>query len=377
MEFLDDQAGGPSSEEDIYSQATDVSPPQSPRLVRQDAVVGSPVRPVAPRRQEEKKDEEKKFDAHRCQHFLTYPQTDHVLTKELLMFEMKSKFPGSFEYCIIGEEDHQPTEDDQAGGVHLHAYLKLNKKVRIRDARFFDVSVAGRVFHPHIDAVKKGQKNEDGVICYCTKGRNVLSTYEVGGYPRDYCKRKADAMEFARDYQQPAAMKWPVMFDGVVNPITGVGEVGLRWSPDHRRRILWIWGLAGWGKTLLWNFLFHRHPASIYRRPKMGNPNYYYEAWNHQPVVIMDDCKQDGMCEEEFIDMTEWSIVERPVFGNPRYRQVMMRPREQVVFIVCANVPPPPVWMQHQRFVQRVTVVECFGDKNPRMEEMKRAVRGD
>lgn len=389
MEFLDESAVGIGDDEVMVVSdcEQDASLPEQPPLVRQNAVVGSPERPVhpAPEAKEEESpaaeedgvdittganDETKKFDAHRTSHFLTYPQTDGILTKEILCSVLKARYHGSFEYVIIGQENHKPTATDPVGGLHLHAYLKFNKKERIRSWTAFDVVVNGRTFHPNIKAVRKGQKNEDGVICYVTKCRNVLSTYEVGGYPRDYCKRKADCLEFTRDYTRPQPMTWPVLFGAVVDPSQPGVPMAYEWSPSQKQRILWVWGPAGWGKTPLWNWLFRNHAGAIFLRPSSGNPHHFYENWNHQEVVIMDDPDPQTLVQEEFIQMTTSTIVARPVYGSPRYRQVMMRPREQVVFLVFANAPPPCVWLGQERFSQRVSVVECFGDKAANLDQM-------
>lgn len=347
----------------VSSPAVSLADEEVVPLHRQEELQGIPAAPAAVPAAPEAK-----FDAHRANHFLTYPQTDGVLTSGLLRDFLKEKFAGSYLWCVIGAEDHQPTDSDPVGGKHLHAYLKLSHKVRIRDARFFDVTVSGRVFHPHIEGVKKGVGNEDKVISYCTKGKRVLTDYEVAGYPRDYCRRKADALEFARDFTAPRRVEWPVEIPQMVDPQSGDRSV-VFWTPTARQRVLWIWGPAGWGKTVLWNYLFAGLEDCLFVRPCSGKSEHIYEHWNHQEVILCDDIQLGEVSVEEFIYMTNFSVGVRRVYGDPRYRPVFMKAREQCVFIVFSNVPPPQAWMNEARFATRVQVLECFGDKLEDIEQ--------
>lgn len=55
--------------------------------------------------------------------------------------------------------------------MHIHCYFKLNKKIDIRDATYFDLWTDDKGYHGNY----QGCKCNADVIKYCTKDGNYLS----------------------------------------------------------------------------------------------------------------------------------------------------------------------------------------------------------
>ena len=173
-----------------------------------------------------------KFNLSAKQVFLTYPQAEG-LTKKKILDHVKGKFKVAISKYVIGEETHRD------GGIHFHCYFKWEKKIRVRDARGFDVE--GK--HPNIKTCKK---NPTGVIEYCMKDGN----WEGDGcslFPnsKGFVKKKQDFdawVTYRKNQFKPVA--WPVkLLNGrvVERPIQSMRAKKLR----H----FWIWGRANIGKT--------------------------------------------------------------------------------------------------------------------------------
>lgn len=88
----------------------------------------------------------KRFQLNSQKLFLTYPRCP--LKKEEVLKELKAIFNSlgaSVESLCVAEEEHALTGDDQLGqgettGRHIHALVLLSSTLRIRNARFADIS---------------------------------------------------------------------------------------------------------------------------------------------------------------------------------------------------------------------------------------------
>lgn len=89
--------------------------------------------------------------------FLTYPKCN--LERSTILEELKKKV--DLENYLIATEKHLDGTD------HIHAYLKLKKKLHTRDERFFDINS----FHPNIQSVRSPK----AVIKYVSKDGNYLT----------------------------------------------------------------------------------------------------------------------------------------------------------------------------------------------------------
>lgn len=110
------------------------------------------------------------FNINAKQIFLTYPQCP--LTRQEIQQFIKQKFGNDYESSVICQEEHEPTEDDNNTGLHLHAYVLLKKKKHIRNCRFFDIIKEDTTYHPNVQSVK----SKPAVIKYiCKSDVEILS----------------------------------------------------------------------------------------------------------------------------------------------------------------------------------------------------------
>lgn len=116
-----------------------------------------------------------KFRTTAMVHFLTYPQCD-VPVKEIIA-QLKKKAGPKFGWVLVSAEDHEERENDSNVGVHRHAMLELNKKINIKDCKWWDIKWEDKVYHPHFEAAKSKAK----CLEYCMKDGN----YEYEGTYKD------------------------------------------------------------------------------------------------------------------------------------------------------------------------------------------------
>jgi len=127
------------------------------------------------------------FSINTKQFFLTYPQCP-LSRNDLLLF-LKSKLTNRYESSVICQEEHEPTEDDNNTGLHLHAYICLKASYHIRNNRFFDVTRDDIVYHPNIQSVK----SKPAVIRYVCKSdlEFLQDNFDVASYLESIEKKQA------------------------------------------------------------------------------------------------------------------------------------------------------------------------------------------
>jgi len=127
------------------------------------------------------------FTVNSKQIFLTYPQCP--LTRQHLQQFIKNKFGVHYEASVICQEEHEPTEDDNNTGLHLHAYVLLKKQKHIRNCRFFDIEHEGQTYHPNVQSVK----SKPSVIRYvCKSDMEILQdNFDVESYIESTEKKQA------------------------------------------------------------------------------------------------------------------------------------------------------------------------------------------
>lgn len=106
------------------------------------------------------KEKKKEYRLNTAQVFLTYSQCPVELDELLKFLNLLVKI----DKYIIAQEKHVD------GNLHIHVYLLLEKKINIRDPRFFDY----REYHPKVEGVRS-YKN---VIKYVTKDGKYLTNYD-------------------------------------------------------------------------------------------------------------------------------------------------------------------------------------------------------
>lgn len=100
--------------------------------------------------------------------FLTYPQCPiapiDVLNYLIQILESSST---KIQDYIIAQEEHKDT------GLHIHAYLTLDKKINIRKPTYFDLEDETGTYHGNY----QGARDNTAVIKYVTKDGNYVSSY--------------------------------------------------------------------------------------------------------------------------------------------------------------------------------------------------------
>jgi hypothetical protein len=94
--------------------------------------------------------------------FLTYPKCKMTPEQALEQLQLIVKI----EVYLIAQEQHMD------GTMHLHAYLRLDHKMNIKDERKFDLRLDGELYHPNM----QGARSPKAVIKYvCKDGKYVTN----------------------------------------------------------------------------------------------------------------------------------------------------------------------------------------------------------
>jgi hypothetical protein len=102
--------------------------------------------------------------------FLTYPACP-ILPSEALELIRDIVEEYDLQKYIITQETHGNNSASVNVGTHLHAYLKLGRRVDTKNPRFFDLQVLSDLFHGQYERVK----NTTRVIQYCLKDQFDMS----------------------------------------------------------------------------------------------------------------------------------------------------------------------------------------------------------
>lgn len=255
--------------------------------------------------------EEKKFRCAAKTFFLTYPRCDS--TKEVLLTHLRTK--GVIVQYVIGKEEHK--EDDAVlGKYHLHAVIRYQCKINVKDPKFFDLMG----FHCNIQAAR----NFQAAAQYAKKDGDYIENVEFDhSNPVNYRKRKDDfeAWEGDRLAKSREEIAWPLILPD-----------GSEHRPVGKRRHVWIVGPPDGGKSqwaksqLKGKIFFARSPCK-----------YPFERYNKEQVILYDDIKPS---QEEWLAVSDdhWSPMH--VFGECRFRSNLWPMDVPLVMIVLSNDLP-------------------------------------
>ena len=204
--------------------------------------------------------------------FLTYPKC--ALGKEMLLSELKLKF-NVVEY-VICEEEHED------GSPHLHAFIKLDKRINFKGDRF---DVAG--YHGHYEIAKSWKD----VQKYVKKDGNFITNIDVDAAMKKKSKgvKEKNALMLAKTPKElvddgdisllmlPQLLKAKRAYERAAKP------------PKHiPRKCYWIWGPPRAGKSYVVREMFE----DIYEKPQ----NRWWDGYNGEDVVLLDDMDKHGEC---------------------------------------------------------------------------------
>lgn len=209
--------------------------------------------------------------------FLTYPQND--TPKETVLDRIKEHYGDDLDYALVCQEDHK---DDM--GKHLHALIRLHKKIRVRSWRIFDSFTDGR--HGHFETARSVNKTikyvcKDGNVCShgrdwkellkAAKGKKSTraavihqaiaegkTLIEIEKEHGDYLLQHLQKTQYFLDWREES-MRTHVVKD-VAGFVDGNAEdwskqivdwltLNMRKKRNHRQEQLWICGKTRSGKS--------------------------------------------------------------------------------------------------------------------------------
>lgn len=255
---------------------------------------------------------------------LTYSQVAEADIKEV--FTMLTKLD-QVEEIILAKEQHKD------GGTHFHCFGSFNKKRKIKNQRFWDITLtSGQVLHPNVKKLK-GKAGVGHWKRYCCKEGAFLSTMSVDlSTHKNFEQRMKD---FAA-WKTYCATPLESIYNNSPESKKGLHLFGADWPQDNeRRRNLWIWGKSNIGKTTQVRLALEKW--SVFNRV---NDKFPYEGYNGEEFVLVDD--KPELKKEELIHMLNGALPgrETPVFGETRYRRYLLDIKKPVRFIIISNDPP-------------------------------------
>lgn len=196
--------------------------------------------------------------------FLTYPQCGE-LTKDDCLKQLRVKVnPNEIVEYVVAQEAHED------GNPHLHVYIKLARKMNVKDPKKFDVVSGGNVLHGNYQAVR----TQADVIKYCKKDGDFIKSDNVDVEEKDsvwsraVAKAKAGdaagAMELiVEEKPRDALMHSSDLQKGILNLMPHAdyespvfagewdlpGDLTFAWPKCEATHTLILSGNSGYGKT--------------------------------------------------------------------------------------------------------------------------------
>ena len=206
--------------------------------------------------------------------FCTWPKC--AMKKEDALTVLKTAaLPEIVEY-VIAEEDHKD------GTPHLHAFIKLAKKIRFSQAAFDLLD-----YHGHYEPAKSWR----AVAAYCKKDGNYIANIDLESAKAK--KSKRNALLLSEDPKK-------LVDDGEI------GLLQLKSLLENKRlyakldavpkiiprKCFWIYGEPRVGKSYCVRMAF-----DVYEKPM----NKWWDGYADEDVVLIDDFDKHGACLGHYI----------------------------------------------------------------------------
>jgi len=303
------------------------------------------------------------FRLYSKQFFLTYPKCPlrPTLALEEIAYMISGKSRDIEEY-VVAQEKHQDGSD------HLHIYLKLDEKLSVRDATFFDL---GGEYHGNYQSVRSPAR----VKKYCTKGSNYIAEPPIV-QKEDYCvwmrartlakenkfEDAVEVLEMSERSSRDLTLYGTTILQNlsslsetkqlaIARELTSYSEL-FEWD---RKRVLILKGSTNCGKTTLAASLL---PMGL----MVGHADMLLTLGKGHDGIIMDDMSFKHWPDESQIQLLD-TAVERHI--HVRYK-VARIPAGTARIITTNKEASEILNMGNPAIARRVQVVHWWGwDKDP------------
>lgn len=243
-----------------------------------------------------------------------------------------AKFSNSLKSWIIGIERHAD------GHRHFHCLCVFDQRVHFRDSRFLDLRDSdGNVYHPNIRPIKPGQKHLERVWHYCAKSGNIL-TYRnpMFATSSNFVKKSTDFqkwLEWSTHTYELRDIQWPISLPWFRRDDSSQFATLDRPTASQKRRHLWLWGPANWGKSLWASQQFGMQ--RVYLRPSGSDKP--FDGYRDEEVILYDDVDMEKVPLSELQSVANVYSYPCQVPGIVRYNCKYWKLGQVRTIIVLAN----------------------------------------
>jgi hypothetical protein len=299
--------------------------------------------------------DQKKFRFNSAQVFLTYSQCD--LSRESVLDFLHTR--GRVLQAVIAQETHKDL------GLHIHAYVKYQKRIDVTNPRHFDI----KQFHPKIEAVrsvhavqKYVQKEDKDVLQFNIDIEQVFSAKKA--HKRAICKQLLEGaklcdvvdenpeMLYEYDriqrnlalYKTDKARLQPDLVGFIPNPWGLLMPI----KTDTKQKHYWIWSrMPNTGKTT--KFLL-----PLQEKARCSFYNYqenFQEVFSDSQFVLFDEFST------AHLKVTNINMMCDGTYQYPRKSSSPVTVK--AIMIICGNKHPNEIYPKAFEYIQARFNVLC------------------
>lgn len=223
--------------------------------------------------------------------FLTYPQCP--CPKEDCLADLrdglKEKRNLDVEEYVVAEEKHEN------GDPHLHAFIKLNKRIRF-SKDLFDIIYEGKTYHGHYEVAKSWHAVEQ----YCKKEGDYISNLNIKAAQNKQSKKigvkelESDPLELLErgvisGFQLANFVKNQNVYNLLKNKRKANRDINL---DIEKKRHIWYYGESNSGKTYRLKTMIKNDPDNWFQIPTnndwigySGEKNLYLDEFKGQLTI--------------------------------------------------------------------------------------------
>jgi len=322
--------------------------------------------------------------------FLTFPQADQALTNVEVLENLDKLMLSKgrrVTHAVIGMENHA-----EEGGIHFHLAFRIDKKLDITNANYFDC-LTGK--HGNYQSARKWKE----VIKYCTKDGNYSSfNIEVPAILKSLKKKtssKFEQLAMKIIEEKPTYIDFLTQNPGfclqhgrkvkefiedctLLEKVTKEPWPGIKVSLDmdyshlqiaewlndnlfkereHKQKQLWIWGPTGNGKTYLWDTFLEKY-CNIFIIP---DDDRFMGKWKdgQYDLAVFDEFKGQKTMTwlNQWLEGSQMKLCEKGFATTTK--------KQRIPTIICSNYPPHLAYSKTslndlglKAFIERLIVVE-------------------